>query len=501
MRVFSACPPAIGIDAVNFSFDNSYARLPERFFARVAPARMPAPALVRLNEPLAAELGFDVDWLRSEDGVQMLAGNSVPANAASLAMAYAGHQFGNWVPRLGDGRAILLGEVIDRGGTRRDIQWKGAGRTPFSRGGDGRAVLGPCLREYLVSEAMWALRIPSTRALAVLTTGDQVRREGPKPGAVFVRVAASHVRIGTFEYFANHGDLDGVKTLADYVIERHYPKARTAENPYRALLREVIERVATLVSQWQCVGFIHGVMNTDNMSIAGETIDYGPCAFMDAYDPATVFSSIDTGGRYAYVNQPRIAQWNLSRLALALLPLLDAEEAKAVEFAQQSLSDFVQRFETAYRRGMLAKIGIEDAREPDIALAQELLELMTAQHPDMTLTFRYLARAAEGEAAPLRALFTAPEALNAWLDRWRQRLAQTGVEPAVALMRAHNPAFIPRNHRVEAAIEAAEQRSDFTAFEELLQVLSKPFEDQPRYGAYAQPPLPHEIVPATFCGT
>ena len=488
---------------MNFSFDNSYARLPERFFARVEPLHMPAPQLVRLNEPLAAGLGLDVDWLRSEDGVQVLAGNSVPANAASLAMAYAGHQFGNWVPRLGDGRAILLGEIIDHGGTRRDIQWKGAGRTPFSRGGDGRAVLGPCLREYLISEAMWALGIPSTRALAVLTTGDQVRREGPKPGAVFVRVAASHVRIGTFEYFANHGDLHGVKTLADYVIERHYPQAREAANPYRALLRAVIERVAALIAQWQCVGFIHGVMNTDNMSIAGETIDYGPCAFMDAYDPATVFSSIDTTGRYAYVNQPRIAQWNLSRLALALLPLLDAEEAKAIEFAQQALSDFVQQFESAYRRGMLAKIGIEDARESDLVLAQELLALMTAQHPDMTLTFRYLAQAARDPiaSAALRALFTIPLPLDAWLDRWRGRLAQTGIEQALALMRRHDPAFIPRNHRVEAAIEAAEQRADFGAFGELLQVLAKPFEDQPRYGAYAQPPLPHEIVPATFCGT
>lgn len=488
---------------MNIPFDNSYAHLPERFFARVAPAHRSAPALVQLNEELAAELGLDAAWLRSGPGVQVLAGNQVPAGAASLAMVYAGHQFGGWVPRLGDGRAILMGEVIDRNGHRRDIQWKGAGRTPYSRDGDGRAVLGPCLREYLVSEAMHALGIPSTRALAVLTTGDTVRRDGPKPGALIVRVAASHIRVGTFEYFANRGDLDGVKVLADHVIERHYPQARQETNPYRALLLAVIERIATLVAQWQCVGFIHGVMNTDNMSVAGETIDYGPCAFMDAYDPATVFSSIDTGGRYAYGNQPRIAQWNLSRLALSLLPLLDENQDEAIRFAQEALSGFVGQFESAYRRGLLAKIGIGNPSETDVALAQELLDLMTAQHPDMTLTFRNLLHAAEDPvaAASVIALFSDPQPPEAWIVRWRQRLEASGIEHAVALMRAHNPAYIPRNHRVEAAIEAAEDRADFAPFRELLAVLSAPFVERAQYGDYARPPAPHEIVQATFCGT
>jgi len=488
---------------MNIPFDNSYARLPERFFARVAPAHTPAPQLVQLNEDLATGLGLDAGWLASEPGVQVLAGNQVPAGAASLAMVYAGHQFGGWVPRLGDGRAILMGEVIDRDGHRRDIQWKGAGRTPYSRDGDGRAVLGPCLREYLVSEAMHALGIPSTRALAVLTTGDTVRRDGPKPGALIVRVAASHIRIGTFEYFANRGDPEGVKILADHAIERHYPQARKQANPYRALMLAVIERIAKLVAQWQCVGFIHGVMNTDNMSVAGETIDYGPCAFMDAYDPATVFSSIDTGGRYAYGNQPRIAQWNLSRLALSLLPLLDENQDEAIRFAQEALSGFVEQFESAYRGGLLAKIGIGNPSEADITLAQELLDLMTAQHPDMTLTFRNLLNTAENPAASasVSALFNVRQPVDQWIARWRQRLEVSGIEHAVALMRAHNPAYIPRNHRVEAAIEAAEDRADFAPFRELLAVLSAPFVERAQYGDYARPPAPHEIVQATFCGT
>ena len=487
---------------MNIAFDNSYARLPAHFFAQVTPARAATPRLVQLNDELASSLGLDVAWLRSDAGVQMLAGNAVPPGAASLSMVYAGHQFGGWVPRLGDGRAILLGEVIDRSGARRDIQWKGAGRTPFSRNGDGRAVLGPSLREYLISEAMSALGIPTTRALAVLTTGDQVRREGPKPGAIFVRVAASHVRIGTFEYFANQGDLDAVRTLADYVIDRHYPKARQADNRHRALLQAVVARVAQLIAQWQCVGFIHGVMNTDNMSIAGETIDYGPCAFMDGYDPAAVFSSIDSNGRYAYGNQPRIAQWNLSRLALALLPFLDETEDRAIEFAQQTLSDFAHRFESAYHQGLLAKIGIAIPQEADADLTRELLAIMAAQRADMTLTFRGLLQVAQdANHAPLHALFEQAQPLDRWLERWQQRLLSIPTESVVALMRRHNPAYIPRNHRVESALEAAEQHSDFSAFAELLAVVSKPYEEREQYAAFAQPPLPHEVVPATFCGT
>ncbi len=484
-------------------FDNTYARLPERFFSRVTPARVPAPSLVVLNEALAGELGFDPARLREPDGVQLLAGNEVPEGAASLAMAYAGHQFGNWVPQLGDGRAVLLGEVIDRHGARRDVQWKGAGRTPYSRGGDGRAVLGPCLREYLVSEAMTALGIPSTRGLAVVLTGDRVMREDSKPGAVFTRVAASHVRIGTFEFFANRNDLPAVRTLADYVIERHYPGCAAVGNPHLALLQAIIARTAALVAHWQAVGFIHGVMNTDNMSVAGETIDYGPCAFMDHYDPATVFSSIDTQGRYAYGNQPRIAQWNLARLALALLPLLASEQEQAIGLAQAALGDFIEQFEAAYRRLMLAKIGLEDAGDTPSLLVQELLGLMTTQRPDMTLTFRSLLAAARpgDDASLLRAQFTDPSPLVPWLARWRLELGQQGAEAGIARMRAHNPAFIPRNHRLEQAILAAESSGDLAPFEELHAALSRPYEDQPRFEPLARPPRPEEVVPATFCGT
>ena len=488
---------------MNAAFDNSYSRLPERFYARVTPAQVPAPRLVQLNEPLARELGLDPTLLRSESGVQVLSGNRVPAGADPLAMAYAGHQFGNWVPQLGDGRAVLLGEVIDTAGVRRDIQLKGAGRTPFSRMGDGRAVLGPALREYIVSEAMTALGIPSTRGLAVVTTGDLVRREGPKPGAVFTRVATSHVRIGTFEYFANRGDQEAVKTLADYVIGRHYPQAADGGQPYLALLRAVIARTAMLIARWQCVGFIHGVMNTDNMSIAAETIDYGPCAFMDHYDPRTVYSSIDHAGRYAYLNQPRIAQWNLARLALSLLPLLDADENAAIAAAQEALSGFVAAFEDAYRTELLAKLGISSARDGDESFVQELLELMASQRADFTLTFRRLThRAADAQAgAALQALFADPAPLQAWVERWQSRLQGEPPGDPVARMRRHNPAFIPRNHRVQAVIEAAEEQADFAPLRQLLAVLSHPYEDQPAFEAFSLPPEPHEVVQATFCGT
>lgn len=489
-----------------FAFDNSYARLPERFYAKLAPTAVTKPRLVKLNVPLARQLGLDPSWLASHDGVETLGGNKVPTGAEPLAMAYAGHQFGSWVPQLGDGRAILLGELRDVNGVRRDIQLKGAGPTPFSRNGDGRAALGPVLREYIVSEAMFALGIPTTRSLAVVTTGEPVlRQDGLSPGAVLTRVAQSHVRIGTFEYFGNRGDGEGVRQLADYVIERLYPEIPHDENRYRVLLEGVIARTAELVARWQLIGFIHGVMNTDNMAISGETIDYGPCAFMDTFHPAQVFSSIDTGGRYAYGNQPRIAHWNLVRFAQALLPLLGKDEDQTLASARAAIDVFPARFEAALFSGLLRKIGIAEAKDGDIALAGDLLERMAANKVDFTLLFRLLCNAAERSEAdgPVRALFENPTAFDEWAAKWRERLAQeprTSIEWA-ALMRRNNPAFIPRNHRIEAVITAAQRHDDFAPLEELLSVLKSPYDDQPSLAQYADAPKPDEIVTQTFCGT
>ena len=384
-------------------FDNTYARLPDRFFARLPPTPVAAPGLLKLNRPLAEELGLDADWLASEAGVAMLAGVDVPEGADPIATAYAGHQFGNFTPQLGDGRAVLLGELVDRHGRRRDIQLKGAGPTPFSRMGDGRAALGPVLREYLVSEAMAALGIPTTRALAAVVTGERVLRERVLPGAVLTRVAASHIRVGTFEFFAARGDTDGVRHLADHAIARHYPELVDTPQPYSALLAAVAARQADLVARWLLVGFVHGVMNTDNTSISGETIDYGPCAFVDGYDPGAVFSSIDRDGRYAYANQPRIMHWNLARLAEALLPLLGDEQEAAIAAANEALSGFAHSFEAAWRAGLGRKLGLAEAREGDKALADDLLALMTASRADFTLVFRRLSDAAAGGAIGARA--------------------------------------------------------------------------------------------------
>jgi uncharacterized protein YdiU (UPF0061 family) len=488
-----------------FSFDNSYTRLPDRFFARVVPTPVAAPTLIRLNRALADTLALDPDWLASPEGVAVLAGQRVPDQSDPIAMAYAGHQFGQFVPQLGDGRAILLGEVVGRDGVRRDIQLKGSGRTPYSRRGDGRAALGPVLREYLVSETMAALGIPTTRALAAVKTGEAVMREGLLPGAVLTRVAASHIRVGTFQFFAARQDIEGVRLLADHVIARHYPDAAQAENPYRALLDGVIARQATLVAHWMLVGFIHGVMNTDNTSVSGETIDYGPCAFLDAYDPATVFSSIDRQGRYAYGNQPRIAHWNLVRLAETLLPLLAEDETKAVSVAEEAIDAFAPQFETAFHDGLRAKLGLRTRRENDLALARDLLSAMAESKADFTLTFRRLSEAAANPErdASVRALFSDPAAFDAWLVQWRQRLGDEGGDATARrdAMRGVNPAFIPRNHRVEAIIDAAVQRDDFGPFEELLTVLAKPYADQPGFERYAEPPQPEERVQYTFCGT
>ncbi len=493
-------------------FDNSYARLPDRFFARVAPTTVAAPRLIRVNTALAEELGLDPAWLASDEGVLSLAGNQVPQGAEPIATAYAGHQFGGFVPQLGDGRAILLGEVVDRRGVRRDIQLKGAGRTPFSRGGDGRAALGPVLREYVMCEAMHALGIPTTRALAAVLTGDGVLREdGILPGAVFTRVASSHIRVGTFEFFGSRRDTEAVRVLADHAIARHYPAAAHAAQPYRAFLDAVVAAQASLIARWLHVGFIHGVMNTDNMSIAGETIDYGPCAFLDEYNPGAVFSSIDRRGRYAYGAQPAIGEWNLMQLAACLLPLLGGDTEAATASATEALDAFAPAIQDAYQAGFLAKIGMRHERNGDVELVQDLLTCMAEGLADFTLTFRGLCDvvddAADSDSADtdeaVRRLFADPSQFDAWAVRWRQRLLDEPMQAGARrnAMRAVNPAFIPRNHRVEAVIRAAVDRNDFAPFEELLLVLSRPFDDQPAFAHYADPPLAHERVRATFCGT
>jgi serine/tyrosine/threonine adenylyltransferase len=485
-------------------FDNTYARLPDRFFARLRPTPVAAPRLVKLNTKLALDLRLDPEKLATPKGVEILAGNRVPMGGDPLAMAYAGHQFGSFVPQLGDGRAILIGEVIDRAGMRRDIQLKGAGPTPYSRRGDGRAALGPVLREYIVSEAMAALGIPTTRALAAVTTGEPVWRETALPGAILTRVASSHIRVGTFQFFAARRDVDAIRRLADHVIARHYPQVAGATNPYRALLDQVISSQAALIAKWLLVGFIHGVMNTDNMSIAGETIDYGPCAFMDSYHPQTVYSSIDQMGRYAYDNQPDIAQWNLIRLAETLLPLLAEDRDAAIKEAQEAIGEFSKVFDTAYATGLSRKLGLLESRADDISLAQDLLARMAQNGADFTLVFRRLCDAAgpQGDAG-VRTLFANPGAFDNWAQRWRHQLARESREPTErrSAMRAANPVFIPRNHLVEEAIIAAETDGSFSAFEKLLSVISAPYDDQPAFGRYAEPPRADQVVHRTFCGT
>jgi uncharacterized protein YdiU (UPF0061 family) len=486
-------------------FSNSYARLPEHFFARLSPTPTATPRLIEFNESLASELGIDTRGLEPDELAAVFSGNVIPSGAEPIAMAYAGHQFGNFVPQLGDGRAILLGEVVDRNGERRDIQLKGAGRTPFSRRGDGRAALGPVLREYLVSEAMQALGVPTTRALAAVSTGEPVYRDRQLPGAVLTRVASSHIRIGTFQYFAARGDMEAVERLSGYVIDRHFPEARTSERPPLALLQIVVERQALLVARWMHVGFIHGVMNTDNTALSGETIDFGPCAFMDSYDPATAFSAIDEVRRYAYGNQPTIAKWNLARFAETLLPLLDSDPERALELANEAISAFTSRFQEHWLAGMRDKLGLSSNEEGDLELAHALLRAMHENAADLTLTFRRLCDAAADERADanVRALFTNPAAYDSWVARWRSRLAAERLKPdaRAQAMRTVNPAFIPRNHRVEQALGAAIEYGDFSPFAELLTVLSRPYEDQAGFADYANPPRADELVSRTFCGT
>ena len=475
--------------AARFAFDNSYARELEGFYVPWKAAQVARPTLVKLNRELAEELGLDAGALDSEGGARIFAGNETPAGAVPLAQAYAGHQFGGFSPQLGDGRALLLGEVIDRNGRRRDIQLKGSGPTPFSRNGDGRAALGPVLREYLIGEAMHALAIPTTRALAAVVTGEPVFRESALPGAVLTRVAASHIRVGTFQLFAVRGEQAKVRRLADYVIARHYPELKGHANAYLALLERVCDRQAELIASWMHVGFIHGVMNTDNMAVSGETIDYGPCAFMDHYDPATVFSSIDTRGRYAYANQPKIAQWNLARLAETLVPLIDADEKRAIARATEVVHAFPEIYERYWLKGMRAKLGLVSEDEADLNLATGFLTAMAGNNVDYTLAFRGLADAVSGREEPIRALFADPSAYDLWSSHWRARLAREEVAPSARsqAMRRVNPAFIPRNHRVEEALSAAVERGNYAPFETMLTILARPFEDQPEFAAFAEP--------------
>ena len=468
-------------------FDNSYARLPGTMHTGVLPTPVEAPKLIKVNKPLARELGIDPAALTPEVAV----GNALPHGATPIAQAYAGHQFGNFVPQLGDGRAILLGEVVDGTGRRRDIQLKGAGPTPFSRRGDGRAALGPVLREYLVSEAMHALGIPTTRALMAATTGEKVYRETILPGAVLTRVAASHIRVGTFQFFAVRRDHESLETLLEHSVARHYPELSGSKNKALAFLDAVIDAQARLVARWVQVGFIHGVMNTDNTSVSGETIDYGPCAFMDVYDPATVFSSIDQFGRYAYANQAPIAQWNLARLAETLLDFLHADRDEAIRIATERIEGFPAVYARHWLEGFRRKIGLSTAEDGDLEMIEALLDAMQGARADFTMAFRMLSNGGE------------PEGLGDWLPTWRERLARDplSAEERQAMMRGVNPAYIPRNHRVEAMIQAAVERQDYGPFEEMLRVLMNPYEEQVGAEIYSEGPGEDEKVYRTFCGT
>ncbi|HEX4235801.1 MAG TPA: YdiU family protein [Caldimonas sp.] len=500
--------------ATAFRFDNSYARDLKDFALPWRPAAVPAPKWLFFNRSLADELGLDAGALEGDAGAALFAGNALPEGAEPIAQAYAGHQFGGFSPQLGDGRAVLLGEVIDRAGRRRDIAMKGSGRTPFSRGGDGKAAVGPMLREVLIGEAMHALGIATTRALAVVATGEPVLREEVLPGAVLTRVAASHIRVGTFQFFAVRGDVERVRQLAEYTIARHDPALIGTPRRFLGLLENVAERQAALIARWMNVGFIHGVMNTDNMTLSGETIDYGPCAFMEAYDPAAVFSSIDQHGRYAFGNQPDIALWNLARLAETLLPLLADDPEDAAAQATQVLEAFPARYRGQLLRGQRAKLGLvgdggDD--EADAALADDWLSLLHTQHVDFTLAWRRLADAAGGDAAPLRALFVDAAALGAWLGRWRARSGRDDSGDAAALalaaaraaqMRRASPLVIPRNHRVEEALAAASGADDLGPFERLLDAVRRPYDESPALAVYAEP-APVEVTARyrTFCGT
>ncbi len=489
-------------DGSLFTFDNSFVRdLPGLYEPWLAtPAS--APSLLVLNKSLADELGVDSEALSAPHGVAALVGNEVPLGASPVAQAYAGHQFGGFSPRLGDGRALLLGEVFDVGGHRRDLHLKGSGRTPFARGGDGKAAVGPMLREYVIGEAMHALGIPTTRALAVSATGEQIVRDTMLPGAVLTRVAASHLRVGTFQYAAMSEDPTLIQRLANHAVARHHPHAVESAQPYLAFLEGVIDAQASLVARWMLVGFVHGVMNTDNMTISGETIDYGPCAFMDAFDPATVFSSIDQGGRYAYGNQPQIAQWNLARLAETLLPLFNVETELAVEAATDLLQSFPDRYHSYWGSGMRAKLGLGDEQQGDAQLIDELLALLHRQNVDFTSYFRALSSSVRGDSKRVTALFPEPSGFDEWSVGHRARLSSRSCDPhaVAAAMDRVNPVYIPRNHQVEEALTAASD-GNLGLFRRLLDAVSQPFDERPGFEPYAAPAPPGFGRYRTFCGT
>jgi len=489
---------------MSFNFDNTYAKQLDGFYSPCVAAKAPAPEIIKINTALASELGLQLDDLSSAQQLAIFSGNSAPEGSLPLAQAYAGHQFGNFVPQLGDGRALLLGEVFDNRGARFDIQLKGSGQTPFSRNGDGKSALGPVLREYIMSEAMHALGIPTTRGLAAVTTGETVMRTGPLPGGVFTRVAASHLRVGTFQYFAARQETDNIKKLADYAIARHYPDLVEADNPYLSFLAAICDAQAALVAKWMCVGFIHGVMNTDNMTISGETIDYGPCAFMDYYAPETVFSSIDRHGRYAYQNQPSIAQWNLARLAESILPLFGEDTERAITQATEILDAFPKQYTQYWLQGMRKKIGLQSADKDDLNLANELLASLDGQHVDYTQLFRHLADALQDKEQVAFDLFKDVTAFKVWLERWKQRLDRDllDISKSIELMNQVNPIYIPRNHKVEEALEIAVNHNDYSKFELLLTILSKPFQPQAGKEDYNHP-ASDEFGKTfqTFCGT
>jgi len=486
-----------------FDFDNTYARELEGFYVPWQGVNTPAPMIVQFNDDLAHDLGLDAEALNSADGAAVFAGSVAPDGAYPLAQAYAGHQFGGFSEQLGDGRALLLGEVLDKDGERFDLQLKGSGRTPFSRGGDGKAVLGPVLREYLIGEAMHALGVPTTRALAAVTTGEDVVRDGMKPGAVLARIASSHLRVGTFQFFAARKEWDKVRKLADYAIARHYPGLMSADDKYLSFLSAVVDRQAALVAGWLHLGFVHGVMNTDNMTISGETIDYGPCAFVDSYDPNAVFSSIDRDGRYAFGNQPVIAQWNLTRLAETLLPLIDPDDNEnAIRLVTNVINGFVVHYTTIWTVGMRTKIGLASIEGEDAALINDLFTAMEGQSVDYTLFFRHLAEAAIGQNENLLSLFNDDVKVTAWLAAWQERLLRDPQNPDVRAkaMNLVNPLYIPRNHRVEEALQAAEA-GDMAAFTKLLNVLSAPFTKRAGLESF-EGPAPSDFGPyQTFCGT
>ncbi|WP_338627217.1 YdiU family protein [Clostridium baratii] len=481
---------------IGFNFENTYVNLPEMFFTKKGPSHVKAPSLVKLNSSLAKELGLNIDALQSNEGIEILSGNKIPEGSIPLAQAYAGHQFGHFT-LLGDGRALLLGEHITPKGERIDIQLKGSGRTPYSRGGDGKAALGPMLREYIISEAMHALNIPTTRSLAVTKTGEAVIRETYLKGAILTRVASSHIRVGTFQYAANWGTAEDVKKLADYTLKRHFKEIENEENPYLSLLKEVIKRQAELIAKWQLVGFIHGVMNTDNMTISGETIDYGPCAFMDTYDPETVFSSIDIYGRYAYKNQPNMAVWNLARFAETLLPLLSTDQDEAINLAEDALAEFSEIFKNNWISGMRAKLGIFNEEAEDEELIKNLLSIMQKYKADYTNTFRALTI----DDLNGSEIFDSEE-FKEWYKMWQERLSRQDESKDLLkkLMKSSNPAVIPRNHRVEEALEAAE-KGDYSVMDKLLDVLINPFEYSKDQEEYAKLPKPSSCKYKTYCGT